>query len=189
MTGVGSAVATPERLLGGRYASIVLARDAAPDLAHRLAFQAMSEPLMGDWAPDRLPAALRPDDGIIVAGRDQRPVGLIRSFEAYDLPGARLLSLFLADRTGGTAFFLEGALRYCLWRFAQSDDSLYAQVLDGNRRMLTLLRKMGIEPKARLRRARYLDGGWHDLLLFAISAESLHPTLQKYCHLLGLAET
>jgi RimJ/RimL family protein N-acetyltransferase len=173
-------------LLLGRYASVVLGSQAPPGMADRVWRQAAREPLLGEWAPDREPPAPGPCDGIIVAASDASPVGLVRGFDAPDVPGARLLSLFLADRTAGTAFFLEGALRYCLWHFTELGGPLHAQVLSDNRRMLTLLGKLGIEPEATLRRARYCDGGWHDLLVFTISPASLRPCVDRYRAMLRL---
>jgi hypothetical protein len=40
----------------------------------------------------------------------------------------------------------------------------------------------------RLRRARYVGGQWHDLLLFSITTPALMPTVRKWGTHIGLPE-
>jgi RimJ/RimL family protein N-acetyltransferase len=167
-------------LPGQRYAALVAA--------------ARDQPLMGEWTPptaagsgDAVTATAtatatddatdaggdRDETGIVLEAGTGRAVGLIGATPSALVHDAALISLFFLQPTGGDAFLLEGALRYCAWLLDERYSALHAEVLVANRRMNRFLGRIGVEPALRLRQARYFGGRWWDPNLYVLAREDV----------------
>ena len=112
--------------------------------------------------------------------RDGESVGVV---ENHPQPGnVAVFVFYVARKRGLIGFGFEAAVLYISHLFDSGARLVTAEVLEFNREMNGILRKVGLVPQARLREHIYTGGRFCDLLVYSFDREQWVQIIAPYKH-------
>ena len=149
-----------------------------PDVLH-LDWLRAQHPVMGGMNTRSAPTG----SWALAVFRDKRgsePVGLLEAHPLPGYPGVVNVSIF-TDRaavSAGPAIDAYGL--YVSQLFRQGVRLVHHEVLEFNRPVHRIMRRLEVEPSARLREHAYVAGRWWDVLVYSYDARHWQGVLARY---------
>lgn len=138
-------------------------------------------PSMGAGGRSRSSATAPPM--LLRSRRDGEGVGVV---ENHPLPGnVAVFVVHIARQRGLAGFGFEAAILYISHLFDSGARLVTAEVLEFNREMNAILKKVGLVPQARLREHIYAGGRFWDVLVYSFDRAEWVRIIAPYRHRFG----
>jgi hypothetical protein len=157
--------------LCGHWVRLQPLRDAREEEVRLIDAAFSRTPQIGGLLRRRLAKEVPPDAMVIRETQRQEAIGVITALEEEDFPGVYTVSLFVDDARSRAGWALEAFLMFTMNQFELGRDKLAFEVMSFNEPVIRLLRRIGLEPEARLRSHSFIAGRWWDMLVFGLTGD------------------
>jgi len=108
------------------------------------------------------------------------PVGLIDNHQLPGYEGVATVNVFVDRSRARPGIGIEAFALYTFFTFATGAEIVHVEVLEFNRAILGILRKIGMKPRARYREHAYVAGRVWDVLVFSWTLEEWLVAAARY---------
>jgi RimJ/RimL family protein N-acetyltransferase len=147
--------------------------------AMRAATPEMGGARLGDRVESPYGAAM-----LIVDARTGAEVGVIDNHPLPGYPGVANVNVFVDRARARAGVSLEAFAMYNFFLFANGVEIVHVEVLEFNRAILGILRKIGMSPQARYRSHAYVAGRWWDVVVFGWDLAAWERAAARYSRML-----